>query len=289
MRHHYIPQFYLRQWLGADFKLQEFRRGYEGRIQTGRYGTLSTGYVDDLYALAGVSDRLKHEIERLFMGPVDTAATIARDLLLQGEIPQGEMRACWARFLLSLLTRTPEQIAAFKAKVAADWKKPQPEMRERYLQVRRPEWPEDFEEMMLSLDPALAERTAIILATKMMQNQKTLQLLMSAMWWVLDISQLSNQTFMTSDHPLIMTNGLGRDDGHFALPIGPRHLFIGFMNHDISHSVRGLKAERIVNEVNKLVIGQGRKYVYASDATELDNVRTGMGKLYYMTLLSEDI
>jgi len=46
--------------------------------------------------------------------------------------------------------------------------------------------------------------------------------------YVLDVSQDTDRRFMTSDHPVIMTNGLGREDGHFALAISPTHLFGGF-------------------------------------------------------------
>lgn len=37
MKHHYIPQFYLRPWLGEDHKLEEFgREPYTGQIRSRR-------------------------------------------------------------------------------------------------------------------------------------------------------------------------------------------------------------------------------------------------------------
>lgn len=202
MKHHYIPQFYLRPWLGIDHKLQEFRRGHGNRVQSGRYGTKSTGYVEDLYALPGVSEDTRHKIENMFMMPVDTSAMRARNLLLQGTIPTDELRPAWARFLLSLLLRSPEQIAAFKTRVAADWRKPDTAMQARYEKARKPHWPETFEEMMRSVDPALAERTAVLMATRMIQRETVIKLFMSALWWVFDISEFDDLTFMTSDHPV---------------------------------------------------------------------------------------
>lgn len=284
MKHHYIPQFYLKPWLGSDHKLQEFRRGYQGRIQTGRYGTLSTGFADDLYALPGVTEETRQNVERIFMGVVDTTATDAQNLLLSGIIPEGDLRASWVRFLLSLLMRTPEAIAKFKAQIGKTWRYPDPELQERYNSQKKPDWPDTFEAMMLQADPTIVDRTAILTATKMMQDENVIRLFMRAQWWVLDISQASNMSFMTSDHPLIMTNGLGRKDGHFALPISPKHLFIGFMENDFGATVRALPPEEVVATVNRLVSGQGRKYVYAVDARERALVEEVMGTLEYMDL-----
>jgi hypothetical protein len=49
-----------------------------------------------------------------------------------------------------------------------------------------------------------------------------------------------HKRLMTSDHPILMTNGLGGPDGHFALPISPIKLFLGFMNKEISEHIRKL-------------------------------------------------
>ena len=53
---------------------------------------------------------------------------------------------------------------------------------------------------MLTVEPGLAERTGILMATRMMQNEKVLTLFMSAMWNVLDVSQHTDMRFM-STHP----------------------------------------------------------------------------------------
>ncbi len=61
MRHHYIPQFYLRPWLGEDRKLEEFGRvPPTNQIRSRRRGTNSTGYEDDLYEIPGVTEETKH-------------------------------------------------------------------------------------------------------------------------------------------------------------------------------------------------------------------------------------
>ncbi|MER9912131.1 DUF4238 domain-containing protein [Mesorhizobium sp. M0050] len=142
MDHHYIPQFYLRPWLGADHKLQEFRRGYGGWIQSGRYGTKVTGFEKNLYRVPGVTAATQHNVERIFMGMVDTRAADVRDMLLQGSVPnQPHLRHSWARFICSLLLRHPDSIHTFKERYRRDFNASNPRLQARYEEIRRKDFP----------------------------------------------------------------------------------------------------------------------------------------------------
>lgn len=285
MKHHYIPQFYLRPWLGADHKLTVFgREPYSGRIRSRRRGTNSTGYEDNLYTIPGATEETKQNIERIFMSTVDTTAARARDMLLNGVIPQGNERHAWARFLMSMAMRGPEEIRAFKRKFAHDWILPDREFEARYQGVRTPGWPPTLIDYINLEGPIAAERRAIIILTDLIQHENVTRLFMSAIWWVLDTSKVQ-RPLMTSDHPVVMTNGLGREDGHFAVPIGPRRLFIAFMKADFSKRFRNMPVGKIVRLTNEAVIGQGRKNVYAIDSENIAEVRRIMGKREYMTFI----
>lgn len=216
------------------------------------------------------------------MGIVDKRAADARDLLLQNIIPtQPELRHAWARFLLSLIIRTPEEIKAFKERIIRDLSVPDPAFQSRYDQVRKEDWPATIGEYLKRENPKMIERTAIIVATKLIQHENVLRTFMGAMWWVLDTSSVSRRV-LTSDHPLIMTNGLGRPDGHFALPISPTKVFVAFMNADFGETVRQVPVDHIVRELNDAVIGQGRRSVYAVDEQSTSEVKRRMGKRDYM-------
>lgn len=288
MKHHYIPQFYLRPWLGADHKLEEFGiEPFSGQIRSRRRGTNSTGYVEDLYILPGVTEETQHNVERIFMGAVDATAKIARDQLMAGNDLTGELRVSWSRFLLSLLMRTPEQIAAFKRSIAEDWQNPSETALRNYQQRRKPEWPQTLQGF-LNIDPTLAERSALFTAMKMMQNENVIDRFAGALWCVVDISSLS-ETFLTGDRPFIMTNGLERADGHFALPIGPKHLFLAFMNPDFAHYVRNADIGEVIAAANLGVVGQSRKHVYSTGRDDIEYVRKHMGTLDYMVLIPETV
>lgn len=59
------------------------------------------------------------------------------------------------------------------------------------------------------------------------------------------------------------------------------------MNQNIRASIQSLPPREIVRIVNELVIGQGRKYVYAVDSANLDLVREKMGRMNYMAFVAE--
>ncbi|MCJ8521761.1 hypothetical protein ABID21_004930 [Pseudorhizobium tarimense] len=285
MKHHYIPQFYLRPWLGADHKLEEFgREPYTRQIRSRRRGTNSTGYEHDLYTIPGADEATKQNIERIFMGTVDKTAAAARDELLRGVIPQGELRHAWARFLMSMAMRTPEEMRKYKENFVKLWMEPVPNYQEKYEEIRKHNWPEKLEDYFRLVDPHMGARQAMVIATELMQQENVIRHLVGAQWWVFESSKVK-RPLMTSDHPFVMTNGLARPDGHFGIPIGPRHLFIAFMKGDFGIAFRRLAAGKIVRLTNEAVIGQGRKYVYGLDGSNIAEVRRLMGKRDFMTLL----
>jgi hypothetical protein len=278
LNHHYIPQFYLRPWLGDDHKLQEFRRGYKDRIQTGRYGTLVTGCEEDLYTVPGVTEETKHNIERYFMSFVDNAAVKARDMMLEDRIPQDpEIRHSWARFILSLVFRNPEELGKFKTDFKAKMLAPLPEIQAKYERIRQDDDPPLFEEWMVKHDPTHTERESVLAMTRLIEHQNVLKLLRTMHWVVIDTSRVQRR-LMTSDRPVVMTNGLVRFDGHYAIPISPTRLFIAFTSVAWAEKFTAWPAGKIVRDVNEAVIGQGRKYVYAVDKANFAEVKRLMGK-----------
>lgn len=285
-KHHYIPKFYLRKWLGNKHKLVAYgREPYSGQIRPRWLGVDSVGFEYDLYTIPGATEETKQNMERFFMGAVDTTAAKARDMLLRGQIPTGAERYAWARFIQSLLLRCPPDIDVFKTHVAQHWKTPNLEFQKRYEAQRRPHWPETPEEYFLQLDPTIPERSAIKILTDLIERESILRLLMLGMWHVVDTSNVQ-RTLLTSDHPVIMTNGLARIDGHFAIPISPTKLFIACMTHEILRKLQNMPVGKLVRECNDATIGQARKFVISSSDTNLSEVRRRMGKREYFNILA---
>ncbi|MBB3290504.1 MULTISPECIES: DUF4238 domain-containing protein [unclassified Rhizobium] len=279
MKHHYIPQFYLRPWLSDhDKRLQEFKRGHHNQISTKRIFTKQTGYAINLYTLPGVTEETKQNVERFFMSFVDDSAVKARDLLLAGEIPtNANLRHSWARFLVSLVFRNPEEVAKFKRQFREMLLAPDAEIQRRYEEYRREDDPERFEEWINRHDPTHAERSAVLTLARLVEHRNVLRLIRNMYWRVIDTGRMARK-LVTSDRPVMMTNGLGRYDGHFAIPISPTKLFIACTTQQYLSEVEAVPLGKLVRGANDAAIGQAKKFVYGVDDSQMSEIRRRMGK-----------
>jgi hypothetical protein len=75
-KHHYIPVFYLRQWMGARQTVCEFSRPYD-RVKTRFPHPDGTGYVRGLYAIDDLDANVANAIEDMFLKPSDGMAAEA--------------------------------------------------------------------------------------------------------------------------------------------------------------------------------------------------------------------
>ncbi len=117
MRHHYIPCFYTKRWIGADKRLCEFSRPHT-IVKPKRVYPSGTGYAEDLYAIPQVADDKKHLLETRFMKRIDQKA---RDILENIEnygtnSLTRDDRLFWATFLISIMQRSPEKLKELVSK-----------------------------------------------------------------------------------------------------------------------------------------------------------------------------
>lgn len=280
MKHHYIPQFYLKPWEGKDRKLQVYqRRRGDNLIITTRLARKATGYEVDLYKLPGVTPEGEHHVEKTFMAPVDDKAVRARDHLLTSEEPMTPgARTAWAQFVLSLVMRNPEELKKFKADYIEHMLKPDPHFQARYEAARREGDPALFEEWIMKSDPTYVERQAVIALTNLMGLKNVLKLFGTMYWRVIDFSGIQRR-LLSSDRPVVMTNGMGRYDGHYALPMSPTSLFFATTTQEYSNEICSWPRGKLIREMNRIVVGQAQRFVYGVNDSALAEVRRGFGKL----------
>lgn len=284
-KHHYIPQFYLRPWLDADDKLEEYGRAPpSNQIRSRRRGTDSTGFVYNLYTLPGTTEDTKQNVERVFFGKVDTDAAKVRDKLLAGASLSLPDRYNWARFILSLILRNPEEVLKMKVGVNAIFDQPDAELQAKYLKFREPHEPATAEEAIRQHYPEAPDRSALLIGTQLIQNQKAMQTI-AGMSWSIIRTDTASRRLVTSDRPVVMTGGLLRLDGHICLPISPRHLFVACTLKPTMDAFLRAPKSKLVRESNAQQIGQARRHVYGWDKSDLAEVRRGISKRKYMSLI----
>src|SRR6185503_3009442 len=103
-KHHYIPEFYLKQWAGPDGRLVEFRRRHFDRVKPRLTHPGGTGYVRGLYSVQGAPPHVKDILEDRFMSVADGIAAASLQIMLnENVVPTGPEKAGWTRFMMSLL------------------------------------------------------------------------------------------------------------------------------------------------------------------------------------------
>jgi hypothetical protein len=114
MRHHFVPQFLLRNWASnGRFVSYYFPEDAAGVIENERATVASACQITDLNVFFGVPKSQRDFPETKFFTPrVDTPAASALDVILKKGIVAltSKQRFDWARLLVSFGVRTPETL-----------------------------------------------------------------------------------------------------------------------------------------------------------------------------------
>ena len=285
-RHHYIPVFYLKQWMASDKRLCEYSMPFD-RVKPKRKHPSSTAYIEGLYTVPGLPPEAAQIMERVFMSAVDNTASSAMQLLLSSRKPDqipDTAKMAWARFLYSLILRTPEHLSWAATKL----KEMQVEIvdaeRDVYLAKRTEHDPPTFEEFREQFlgNPNNTAPTRYL--HRFISSGLAVNHIVNMRW---SIASLRNTRFplLTSDRPITMTNGFARSDGHIAIPISPTDLFLAANNADIEKTIHQIPPDEIVATINTRVVEQARKYVYGQDDRQLRFVSNRWGRMTQSTPL----
>ena len=280
-KHHYIPEFYLDRWVGENRQLIEFCRRYEGVVArpTAPGGT---GYVRGLYRLPDAAPSEAYVIETGLMSDIDTWASraLAR-MMTDGAAPgtmDRRMALGWCQFLYSLIIRNPEHLGRIKEKLKSlDALAVLENVRKDYPKLRRPEDPETFDEYKaaFSLNPIEVPATRVL--PVLLKSKRVMAVLASLQWRTATVNT-AKYPLLTSDRPVIMSNGLSGPDAHIVLPISPRRLFIATKDEQTFQDIISGSMDLLAQTVNNQVAQQAYRFVYGADDKQLRFVANRLGK-----------
>ncbi|PTV70220.1 DUF4238 domain-containing protein [Agrobacterium pusense] len=279
IKHHYIPAFYLRRWAVAG-KVIQFMKVPSGEIKPLSRAPEATGFENRLYEMKGHDPTLAQRFEELYFKPLDTKAAESLELLYRhGHLAPWtpETRSDWTRFMLSLLLRCPEDIKMFRDWWTEDFGRTDPETEAKYRQQRQPGAPETFSEFLIGQPERVREAAMFTMLNTLLEGESVGTHINQMHWRVLQ-TPASAPLLLTSDRPVIRTNGLDSAGSHIALPIGPRFLFIA--SHDTQFLQGLLKANQmeLVKECNRQVVGSAVRFVFASDERQKSFIQKWFGK-----------
>lgn len=149
IRHHYIPKFYLSNWVGSDGRVCCFSQPIEKIVKAKRVVPKGTGFACRLYETRGLRPERAQAMEKNFMAKLDDKAAKALELLMS-DLPDEEWtpgpRSDWSRFILTQMLRTPQDIAQLQSSVGQECGKLLPNMEDSYIARRSDTDPPTFRE-----------------------------------------------------------------------------------------------------------------------------------------------
>lgn len=278
-RHHYLPEFYQKAWMGDDNKVTVYRRRHGGKLDIQRKARKSVGWENELYSdLSEADPELRQRVESGFLKRVDGLAYEALAEMLSTAAPpvDGQRASAWARFLMSLLHRHPVRMALLRQAVELNMDETIERIREQYSSLRGENDPESFEEYIANSRGRLQDGVLALLLPRIVDSQKVGDALL-AMTWGVGAAQRTRFRFLTSDRPLMTSNGLGHRESFLVLPISPTAYFIAARRSETIEAFRHSKPEDVIAGVNHAVCLQADEFVISHDEAQTRFVDNRLG------------
>lgn len=261
-KHHYIPKCYLKAWTGADGLLCEYRRPFKDIAHKRRHPS-ETGWLDKLYSVDTLPADQNDLIETVFFARVDQSAADVLAKFLKGETElTQDQRSGWSRFLMSLLHRHPAQIKRLWKMSGEKYQAEMADLKDVYEEKKGLNDPATFEEFVETMGPSAVGELFSGLVKKICDSPRIGAHLNNMHAHIFELS--GTHRFVTSDRPLLRTNGLGHEATALLMPISPRHLFVSTNEIATLEAIeKGLNQGNLVADINEWVVRQAYRSAYA--------------------------
>ncbi|HYJ31323.1 MAG TPA: DUF4238 domain-containing protein [Allosphingosinicella sp.] len=268
-KHHFLPEFYLRRWVGADGRLTEFRRPHKALVTRRKFPS-QTGFERELYSIKTREDEeARQELESGFLSMIDNDAARALTFLEEHRTSPADdrLRDGWIRFLMSLLHRSPYRVEIMRRQLAEREVEVLADIKLRWAEVRGPSDPETYEEYAASPEgkSRVDENLAVLL--KDLMDSELIGNALARMHWGFGRLDDLRCGLMTSDSPVMVSDGAGHKDGFIALPTSPTTFFIAANRPETINAFRTQKNKALELALNDAVVRQARHLVIAADAS----------------------
>ena len=275
-KHHFVPKCYLKRWAGPDKRVCEYQRPYK-KVVARRVHPDGTGYKRFLYAVPERPADKINAVETGFLKPVDNDASFCLDIfLVGGQIPD-RLRSCWSRFIMRMMQGHPDRLAEFEKKARAAVQSDLTWHQAEWEKVRRPGDPESYREALASLGSDAFSGFGARALPKLSDLKNVGQVLNDLAWTIVR-DWGSEEKLLTSDRPVITSNGLQRPDAHVLMPIGPSALFMATAHADTRKNfLDQIVSGEFIPKLNHIVACQAGQFVYGVDDGQLEFVEGRLG------------
>lgn len=264
IKHHFVPQFYLRGWAANDGRIPFCMRANSGALVTGSVMPDATAFENSLYSFEKVPKEKRQEVEKKFFAEkVDSRAAPVMAKLLRNEPLTQEERIDWAVFLIASRLRIPEIVKNLK-KSAPD------ELRKNLVYT-----PEELESLKGDLgdDPptllewtektfvGLIDNSGMMMLPSIITDPEHIDRFLKLTWWVRDV-RTSSVSLLTADRPVWVWGGINSPVLTMALPLSPTKLFLATRSKETREASERWSDNRLARLANESLVRQADRFVY---------------------------
>jgi hypothetical protein len=274
--HHYLPEFYLKRWVGARDRVWRYYRPRD-RVVASPVGQGHTGYEDGLYRLDGTAD--PQIIETKFFAVVDNdAAPFLERMIREGPAVLGkDERRSWTLFLMSMLYRDPHSLVEIKSVIHRFFRANLEKLRQSdYAASRQPDDPESIYDFAMERTPELAEAYKAGLP-RMIDNDVIGQHIINMRWAMCDLSTAPH-TLLTGDRPCMTSRGIADPACMLSVPVSPTHLFVAAHDIGLLRQLAAQPARDTVRNSNNCIVKMAVQYVWGCAGDQLAFVEKRLRK-----------
>jgi hypothetical protein len=179
---------------------------------------------------------------------------------------------------MTLLHRTPEAIESLRERMLREYPQAFQWIRDAYAAEGRDADPEALQRELADVNARAIQQALQATLQTVMDSGEVGNRLIEMKWGVLSLIG-TKYPLLTSDRPIVMTNGIGRPDSYMILPISPDKVFVAAGSEKTAAEIIEQDRQRQLGRMlNDRVVRQARRYAYGSDDSQLAFIEKRLGE-----------
>lgn len=279
-KHHFVPEFYLRQWVGSDDRLERYSQPVEGKIAVRRVFVSQVGFEHRLYSARDDSDPDPEWLEREFFQKIDNgAARVLRKLNSNPPLSLDDLEeSMWSIFIRSMYHRNPSLLKQYIESGVEHWINETPIIVDQSLKEKIFEYSPDLREKLITSTIENAANSVLNNLPTILMSERVGQFLNDLRKTIIELPDRCFD-FLVSDALPVRTNGLKTPLGHYVMPLNPRRALVATFNEETMNAIKALSPNELVRRTNEQIAGHARHFVAARDRSQDRFIRNRYGVL----------
>ena len=262
--HHYVSQFHLRKWEGADRKITQWGRiAYNGKLVRKLVSTAQTAYVPGLYMLEHVSPHEAEQIETKIFGGIETEAKPVLDKLIAdgpGSLSVRD-RYWWTVYLNAAILRVPHVVTKVKSDAERFVRAALSADLEEYNAIKGNIPEGTLLEWVERHAPARLANSGMKILVDLLFRERSIDRIIHLTWIVRDVSDASTK-LLIGDNPFERIGDLYKPRTLISIPLSPTHVFFASDARDILSKLKAATAKEVVRASNVSTLTTAMKFAY---------------------------